>query len=198
MKIDYDKVYEYWVENIDMGGGDGEYLTEKFLEDYPEYDPDQTVKFEKFDEKLFDKWLKERMSDKEMADSFYRIYDDIRYELTDNGLPIWREIYAPKTWKPTDKNIGIFWSWDKNSAKAHWGSYDGKGVEWLIESIAQKNQIDWELTIALNAHPSLGDDEREIRLIEGSEVPILSLERDGKKISTKQYEGQLFRANPGK
>ena len=75
--------------------------------------------------------------------------------------------------------LGVFWSWDKDSAQAHWGGSSGEEV--VIEAMVNVNDIDAKLTLELNLHPSLGEDEAEIRVKPGAPIEVLGVyvEQDG-------------------
>lgn len=68
--------------------------------------------------------------------------------------------------------LGVCWSWDKNAAEAHWGS---GGILMEVDAIIPWSAIDQHLTFALNMNPTLGEDEAEIRVFEGHELIVLSV-----------------------
>jgi hypothetical protein len=77
------------------------------------------------------------------------------------------------------KKIGIFWSWDENSAEAHWGSFGPGTEEILLQARVGKDDIDWEGTFEANMDPATGEEEREIRLKEGVHPVIVAWKKGG-------------------
>jgi oligoribonuclease (3'-5' exoribonuclease)/8-oxo-dGTP pyrophosphatase MutT (NUDIX family) len=73
--------------------------------------------------------------------------------------------------------LGVYWSWDKNRADSHWG---GKGESIVMTALAPISKIDIEATLNLNLHPSLGEDEAEIRLQEKTKIQVTTIERADK------------------
>jgi RNA:NAD 2'-phosphotransferase (TPT1/KptA family)/GNAT superfamily N-acetyltransferase/2'-5' RNA ligase/8-oxo-dGTP pyrophosphatase MutT (NUDIX family) len=73
--------------------------------------------------------------------------------------------------------VGIFWSWDENSAECHWGS---GGPNVTLHGIINKDNVDWEGTLYANMFPALGDDEKEVRLIEGTQFELEGIQYDEK------------------
>jgi hypothetical protein len=69
----------------------------------------------------------------------------------------------------------VHWSWDKNTAEAHWGSYSKGHKKWLMHAKVSVKDIDWPATLAANSHPSY-EDEREITLREDVPVKLISYE----------------------
>jgi hypothetical protein len=89
------------------------------------------------------------------------------------------------------KHLGIYWTWDSDSADTHWGDYS-KPSKVLIEAEVPENGVDWEKTLITNVEPFTGDDEKEITLIKGVPLKILSVEMDGKLQDISNIEGKTF------
>ena len=70
--------------------------------------------------------------------------------------------------------IGKYWSYDENSAEAHWNEHVSTGnyKEVLISAIIPFNLINISMTLLLNLDTNLGEMEKEIRLNEGDLVFI--------------------------
>lgn len=104
----------------------------------------------------------------------------------DNTIPIWRELTVDKNWidhlNSRGKHLGIYWSWDKDAVEAHWGHNTKQKKKYVIESIINANHVDWKNTILLNMDPTLGKDEKEIRLYKNTPLEIVSLEIGGKNV----------------
>jgi hypothetical protein len=96
----------------------------------------------------------------------------------DSGkIRCWRAITVSQDWTPPkDSKVGVYWSWDAKSAEAHWGSYGNGNVECVIEALIPIQLIDWVTTLVANSNPNF-DDEREIKIADGSSVEIVSFEK---------------------
>lgn len=64
--------------------------------------------------------------------------------------------------------VGIYWSWDKDSAHAHWG-HDGHTI--TLHGFVSVEDVDWPMTLQLNAGHLT--EEREIRMLPNSRVMIV-------------------------
>jgi len=97
-----------------------------------------------------------------------RIWDAtcmISERFKDDKIWLFRVITAPRNWTPDpNRGPGIYWSWDREAADAHWGSFGDGNIKWLLTTQATQNQIDWPKTIAMNASPDY-EEEKEIRLL---------------------------------
>ncbi len=105
-------------------------------------------------------------------DRIEETYHNITWLFKDGHHICYRMITAPETWTPNDK-IGIYWSWDKEAADAHWGNFDSNNKKWLIKASISKDNVDWPITIVYNTLSSY-QDEKEIRIIDDSKVKIIS------------------------
>ncbi len=100
--------------------------------------------------------------------------DEVYYEigsLARNGaIPAWRAVTADEGWKPSDwDHPGIFWSWDKDAAEAHWSG--GQSHTYLMSAEIPIQDIDWVNTLVMNANPSYMQ-EREIRVFKGTNIEV--------------------------
>lgn len=92
------------------------------------------------------------------------------------------------------KGLGIYWSWDKSKADCHWG----QGSDHItVHGFVDVGDINYWHTAVMNLHPSMGEDEAEIRIVEGADLMVLSVEDskgneiwDGEKI-VKAHLDQL-------
>ena len=78
--------------------------------------------------------------------------------------------------------LGKYWATD--DSHAYWGLDHANPVDVLITTTLSEVTVDWKITIATRIDYDLGDDEYEIRLVEGS--PIKSLTKsfvDGDDVS---------------
>lgn len=192
--VNLDKVVSYLNSDIDWSGGDGESVMYEFYQNYPEYDPEKHDNVKEPPKTVFNQWF-----DGWVRDLAWQVIDDIEGRVGRDGtINIWREITAPKNWHPASrKHIGVYWSWDKHAAHAHWGSFKSGHVKWLLGAIAHVDQVDWNSTIALNLNPSLGSEEKEIRLYDNVEIVLVSLEKEGRAVDVEKYAERKFAANRG-
>lgn len=103
--------------------------------------------------------------------------DNILYHFNGDIIRVYRMITAPKNWKPDpNRHPGQYWSWDKQSADAHWGSFNNGHVKWLMTADIHSNQIDWVQTLSVNSNPSQ-EDEAEITVPENVPIKLINYER---------------------
>ena len=60
------------------------------------------------------------------------------------------------------KGLGIYWAWDADKADCHWGS--GSKDHVIVTCLVDASHIDVKDTLLKNLHPSLGEEEAEIRV----------------------------------
>jgi len=93
----------------------------------------------------------------------------IEQELQNSKYTVYRVITGPENWTPDpNRHPGIYWSFDKEAAEAHWGFVDHKH-EYLLTAKIKNSDIDWVSTISANANPS-SEDEKEVTLYANSEI----------------------------
>ena len=119
-----------------------------------------------------------------------------RSEVIHNGKAIiWRAMTVTSSWldhlEREGKHLGIYWTWDPDSADTHWGDYS-KTSKVLIEAEVPENGVDWEKTLIMNIEPFTGDDEKEITLFKGVPLKILSVEIDGVLQNISKIEEKTF------
>lgn len=130
-------------------------------------DPEDAPSEEEYAEFVKD-WCEERLSD-----AIWKITPLFKGDT----LRVYRVITAPADWTPSaDRHPGIYWSWDESAAEAHWGNHDGNNVNWQMAADVKAADINWPVTLMMNASPSY-EDEKEIRLNEHTPVEILSCKR---------------------
>ena len=177
IKESYFKDEEYYIEKA-IEEYDDNYLEEIYEMEYPDNDPNE-------DEEHYKEF---------MYDFFSRTIEDILddvYHTLENEPEIYRKITVSKEWtidNLEDRNLGIFWSYEENAAEPHWG-YDSTFIELLLVGDIENNKdiVDIEETILLNMNPSIGEDEKEIRLIEGKQLLITEVNLDGETIEVNKH-----------
>lgn len=119
-----------------------------------------------------------------MQDGKLKIYRKITLE----SVP--KFLYYLNKGKPIRgyKGIGVFWSWDKNQAEAHWGhgKYSKKLI--LIEGLVSLNDINYKATALKNLNPSLGEEEAEIEVKENAAITIV-------KVHSKEHNQDIWQGN---
>jgi hypothetical protein len=116
----------------------------------------------------FKGWVEERLWD--AWGNFAHLFD------ASGNATLYRVITAPADWKPDARHPGIYWSWDKNAADAHWGDFSEGNVKWRIAAEVNMSVVDWTTTLAMNIMPDY-EDEKEIRIRENSPVNIIGVEQ---------------------
>ena len=96
-------------------------------------------------------------------------------------FPIWRAIRFKDGGTPeaTFKNVitnpvGVYWSYDENAIECHWGNYGAGTVQVNLKARITPSVVDWPSTMTLQLS-DLGEDEKEVRLIEGSRILITEM-----------------------
>lgn len=128
-------------------------------------------------------------------------FEDVKYDIGHITKGGWITIYRKMTVDPKwlnnlkrNKHLGIFWSWDKHAAEAHWGSF-GKGHrEITLISRVKEIHIDWVDTFQLNISPSTGEEEREIRLFKNTPIKLIAVWVEGENMDISEIEDKVFRA----
>lgn len=175
-----DIITDDFLEQHQMDSGELEYLFDQYKYeneyidrdiDYDDYMEDESNK------KDFENWLKFEFQYK--FDDQKRLYE----KLFTNGngrITIFRAMKVSKSWlkslnKPNAK-LGIYWSYEEDAAEPHWGYGSGGRTETvLLQTSVTDEQIDWNGTFEANLHPSLGEQEKEIRLKEGEKIHLEAL-----------------------
>lgn len=94
--------------------------------------------------------------------------------------------------KTQGKRLGIYWSWNPDSAIEHWGFSDTKKTA-IIESEIEERYVDWKTTLELNMHPYYFE-EMEIRLYKNTHLKINSIKLDGEQIDISSIKDKVFYA----
>jgi len=116
----------------------------------------------------------------------------------DGLVHIWRVMTVRKDWiehlAKDGKRLGIYWSWEKDSAHAYWKD-TSKPRKAVVKSSINEEYVNWMETVALNMHPSLGFDEAEIRLFKNTPIKIERLHVDGKEVDLPpEIRNKIFKA----
>jgi len=112
---------------------------------------------------------------------FSAAFSDVA-EMQSGKLKIYREIHVDAVEEFLDalnksttiqgfKGIGIYWSWDKNRAHAHFGSGEGHSV--LLEGLVGINDINYKNTAQKSLTPLWSDDEAEIEVKAKADITIV-------------------------
>jgi hypothetical protein len=146
-----------------------------------EYGYDRTDDFDpRIDQDImsqFESFLDEKARE-EVHEQIARLSYDVNP--VDGKLAIYRAIVVPLSWVPEDlssRPLGVCWSWDEQFAISYVGGGDESSKDIRLTGKVAVADIDWELTVALNAANSYwGEDEREIRIRTDAKVDISLVE----------------------
>ncbi len=175
-----DIVTNNFLEQHQIDSGELEYLFDRYKYDneyvdkdvnYDEYVEDENNK------KDFEDWLKYEFEYR------FREQQQLYETMFRNGggrITLFRAMKVSKSWlksltKP-NAILGIYWAYEENAAEPHWGYGNGGKTETaLLQTSVTEDQVDWEGTFEANLHPSLGEDEKEVRLKEGEKIHLEAL-----------------------
>lgn len=133
----------------------------------------------------------------QLEDRFYDVKDDIGRTIKNGYITIFRDMTVASKWfdkLEKHKHLGIYWSWDKSSAEAHWGKFDkGHRTIKMVSKVKEKH-VDWHDTFELNIDPSIGEEEREIRLFKNTPIKLDAIYVAGKEIDISKIKDKVFRA----
>lgn len=119
------------------------------------------------------------------------LYEEIGYALGEvsreldgqvgdlNPIPIARAIQIDGDYieqlSSFGKHLGLYWTWNLNSAQAYWGDDSDRnkyGVVYIIEAEVPQTYVNWRYTVLQNW---VSPDEKEIRLQKGVPLRIKNL-----------------------
>lgn len=128
-------------------------------------------------------------------------FDDIqrRAETNSGQIKLYRVITAPYEWISTgglrSRGMGVFWSYDRSAAEAHWGEFNGRHIRWRLTGWVGIGDVEWDATLAQNADPSYVE-EMEIRVREGTVVDVvqIEMEKNGDFVPVPDFQPMIARA----
>lgn len=154
-----------------------------------QYIEEEIIEEDEIDEEDFRKWTKYELE--YLADNFI---SDIKKLIKDRKLIIWRAMTVNKEWESRlaqAKHLGIYWSWDSESAEPHWGYDSNSPFTVIMQATVDETSVNWDETIQMNINPGYTE-EKEIRLVKGSKIQILSIKIDDKEIDLTEISGERF------
>lgn len=113
-----------------------------------------------------------------ISERFYDIIDDIS-NCVENTKTIYRSITVSKDidlFKLCDNPLGIYWTYDKESAEPHWGYDTNKQKIIFTGEIQNSYDVNIEQSILLNLDPNIGEEEKEIRMFVDRPILLISIE----------------------
>jgi hypothetical protein len=120
------------------------------------------------------------------------IYDKIDYDT--NKLTIYRAITVDDNWfqhlNTQGKRLGIYWTYNENSAETHWGDFKKTNTA-IIEVEIDEKYIDWKTTFELNVNLSTGDED-EIRLYKNTKLTIKSIKINDEYVDISNIRNKTF------
>ena len=126
----------------------------------------------------------------EVEEAYKWLQGAINY--TNGKAEIFRAITAPPDWVSsgayTQRNLGIFWSYEQNQAQAYCGG--GKDhVTFIVAGLVDPSGIDWYSTVS--AVMQFGYEEEEVTVFEGSDVEVVGIYKDGDNTNLIQSKQML-------
>jgi GNAT superfamily N-acetyltransferase len=134
------------------------------------YDRAETEAFDALEQKEQQEYL-ERRAYEDLENRYYDVLGD--HSMWSFPLDVYRVVTLKDIRGLKRRGIGVFWSRDENAAEAHWGNFGPGYQKYIIHAQVQEQDVDWEATVWVNLDPSLGEEEKEIRLKEGTHPQIL-------------------------
>lgn len=181
------KAFPIFKQEIDWGGGSGE----TFVEEYRRDTGDDSEKEININGRAFNAWLK---------GWFQQAAGDVYENLTwmfRSGVVIYREITAVPEWRPTPAQpLGIYWSYEKDAAEAHWAGSGENQVAFLLEGKTAIDSIDWIMTLVQNAQPDY-QQEKEVRLRKRAPIELVGVYALGGKFKRHGLNWQPVPFTPG-
>jgi hypothetical protein len=192
-------LFNDWYNEIktDIENYDGvDYIFDDFKNEYEEYRDDMSEQ-EIFNLPEFYRYMESEFDNR--FEDF--IYDMKRIVINNNNkIPIYRVLTVNDKFfshlETTNlPKLGIYWSWDENSAEAHWGDWK-KPNHILLQSEIDESMVNWKDTILLNINSMLGENEKEIRLYENTPLKILGIinKKTKQKYDISKIKDKTFRA----
>jgi hypothetical protein len=92
------------------------------------------------------------------------------------------------------QRLGIYWTWNEESAEAYWD--EGKNKHDVLMSIViDEKHVDWKETFIMNTSPQYME-EKEIRLFKNTPIKLVSLNIDGEDVDLEEYNlhNKFFKA----
>jgi hypothetical protein len=177
-----DTRFPEWKEFLSAQGG-----IENLVRSYDDYEQfEETLSWQSgFDEEQFEslpRSQQRKLVFEHAENELEGAYMDLVYNHEQRQFPL--EIYrVVKLRSITDlrpNELGIYWTWDENAADAYWGMSSGE--KYVIRALVQNRDIDWRGTLEANLHSSIGADEREIRLYEGTQLKVTGWKVKGENV----------------
>lgn len=141
--------------------------------------------------KRFKKWL--------MYEVEYKVEDainEIGYLINDGKITVWRVMTVDDNWlkklATTGSRLGKYWSFDENSAEAHWGGTQNNTIK--LQVTVNDEYIDWYETIEANVNPGTGEDEKEITLFKNTPLRIDGILLNGEVMNIDTFKDKIFKA----
>lgn len=169
-KINQRKIIQSAARECDWSGGDGEtyrYYAKSELYGDGDYEGGNQRDIERSAMRI----MKEKMEN--------QLYEKIwQYENLQDPIRLYREITINgNSFEEIQRNIelkrvGTSWTWKEDFACAHWGNFGNGYQKIVLYTELPSSNINWEYTLILNLHPSLGEDEQEIKVHEGQPITI--------------------------
>jgi hypothetical protein len=166
-----------WDEFVKREGGIAK-LVNYMGTNWDRFEPDDREATQEFD--ALPDAEKEKVLEQNAYWELGQMYNDIldRHMSWTYPLTIYRAMTLVDIKDMKTKGVGVCWTWDEDSAEAHYGKFAPEYVKYTLKVQVQEGDINWEGTIRLNLDPDIGESEKEIRLKKGCHPLLLAWRRN--------------------
>lgn len=126
-------------------------------------------------------------------------FDDLYYdiEIKNGEIVLYREMTVRRNWidvlaKNPNSRIGMYWSFDKDAAEAHWGKFDREHRKVSIVIKLKEKYVDWMETFSANL---VMPEEKEITLYKNTPFKIIHIsDGRGEALDISSIENNTYKA----
>lgn len=136
----------------------------------------------------YDREQAERAAWTDIQNHYEDFWNTVNYDL-DTPIRVWRRITAPSVQAIDLTCPGLYWSWEKDAAEAHWGTFAKGYKTFTIVAEIPRASVDWPQTIYANVTIP---EEKEITAAVGAKMRVVAIENSHGK--TLQEVGRTITA----
>ena len=123
----------------------------------------------------------------ELEYRFNNLKDNFNTLINNNFMILYRSLTVKDTYikdllNNKVKHIGIYWTYDENSAEPHWGYNLNIKNDIIYEININEKYINWVDTIRLNLEHEYFNEEKEVRLFRNTPIEITNITWNNKKV----------------
>ena len=141
----------------------------------------------------FADWCKARVEEKAME-----LAAGYESAIVHGRIKAWRAVMAEPGWDARAAHVGVHWSVERAKAQPIFGD-DAEGkVLHVVEAWLPIASVDWNATLRANLSSEFGDDEDEIRLLDGAPYEIVRVHgpRHHRRMPWKNTANSPIRGEP--